>query len=153
MSKTAGATNAGTVFGGSNEFHPGPSPIVAEEAELTWSALTEELARVSHNRCHKIQIELALAGDAATPGQLSGAIAHELNEPLGAIVINAQTVLRLLGVQPANTETIRRLLARIVEEGMRAGEIINRAAVVAESAPPRMQGLEISAAILEALGR
>ena len=59
-------------------------------------------------------------------GELSGAIAHELNQPLTAILSNAQAALHLIGQQSPDLAEIRDALKDIVDEDNRAGEVINR---------------------------
>jgi hypothetical protein len=66
--------------------------------------------------------------------QLSAAIA-EINQPISAVVMNAEAALRQLLAQPTDTEAVRRLLACIVTDGMRTGDIVNRTcALIKESA-------------------
>ena len=80
------------------------------------------------------QTELASANRVAFLGQLSASIA-EINQPISAVVMNAEAALRLLLAQPTDTEAVRRLLACIVKDGMRAGDIVNRTcALTKESA-------------------
>jgi C4-dicarboxylate-specific signal transduction histidine kinase len=80
------------------------------------------------------QTELASANRVASPGQLSASIA-EINQPISAVVMNAEAALRLLLAQPTDTEAVRRLLACIVKDGMRTGDIVNRTrALIKESA-------------------
>jgi hypothetical protein len=57
--------------------------------------------------------------------QLSASIA-EINQPISAVVMNAEAALRLLGAQPTDTEAVRRLLACIVKDGLNTGDIVNR---------------------------
>ena len=71
------------------------------------------------------QTELASANRVAFLGQLSASIA-EINQPISAVVMNAEAALRLLLAQPPDTEAVRRLLACIVKDGMRTGDIVNR---------------------------
>jgi C4-dicarboxylate-specific signal transduction histidine kinase len=71
------------------------------------------------------QMELASANRGASLGQLSASIA-EINQPICAVVMNAEAALRLLLAQPTDTEAVRRLLACIVKDGMRAGDVVNR---------------------------
>jgi hypothetical protein len=71
----------------------------------------------------------------AIPGQLSASIA-EINQTICAVVMNAEAALRLVDAQPANTEGVRRLLACIVKDGMRTGDIVNRTRALIERAPP-----------------
>ena len=88
----------------------------------------------SEPRCHETQTELAFANRLAFLGQLSASIA-EINQPISAVVMNAEAALRLLLAQPPDTEAVRRLLACIVKDGMRTGDIVNRTrALIKESA-------------------
>lgn len=73
-----------------------------------------------------IQAELARASRAATVGALSASIAHEINQPLGAVVMNAQTCLRWLGKDPPDVEAAVRAAERTVRDGRRAAEIVQR---------------------------
>jgi hypothetical protein len=57
--------------------------------------------------------------------QLSASIA-EINQPISAVVMNAEAALRLLGAQPTDTEAVRWLLACIVKDGLQTGDIVNR---------------------------
>jgi C4-dicarboxylate-specific signal transduction histidine kinase len=66
--------------------------------------------------------------------QLSTSIA-EINQPISAVVMNAEAALRQLLAQPTDTEAVRRLLACIVKDGMRTGDIVNRTcALIKQSA-------------------
>jgi hypothetical protein len=107
-----------------NETADPPPNIIAEEPEWAWSA-AEQLASVSEPRGHETRTELASANRVAFLGQLSASIA-EINQPISAVVMNAEAALRLLLAQPADAEAIRRLLACIVEDAMRSGDIANR---------------------------
>ncbi|WP_343712189.1 ATP-binding protein [Inquilinus sp.] len=73
-----------------------------------------------------VQAELARASRAATVGALSASIAHEINQPLGAVVMNAQTCLRWLGKDPPDVEAAIRAAERTVRDGRRAAEIVQR---------------------------
>ena len=71
------------------------------------------------------QTESASTNRVAFLGQLSASIA-EINQPISAVVMNAEAALRLLLAQPTDTEAVRRLLACIVKDGMRTGDIVHR---------------------------
>lgn len=58
--------------------------------------------------------------------ELSGSLAHEINQPLAAILSNAQASLRFLGRAPADLDEIRDGLVQVVESAKRAGEVIRR---------------------------
>jgi PAS domain S-box-containing protein len=62
----------------------------------------------------------------STLGELSGAIAHEINQPLTAILSNAQAALHLLAQNSPDLTEVRHALEDIVQEDNRAGDVINR---------------------------
>ncbi len=70
--------------------------------------------------------ELAHLSRVATLSELSGSLAHELNQPLAIILTNAQAAQRLLAQQPPDLAEARDILADIVSEDQRAGEVIER---------------------------
>jgi C4-dicarboxylate-specific signal transduction histidine kinase len=134
MPKAVHATSAVTATVFAKRFQPDPPrAIISEEPECAWNA-PEEPACDSEPRCHETQTELASANQVAILGQLSASIA-EINQPISAVVMNAEAALRLLLAQPTDTEAVRRLLACIVKDGMRTGDIVNRTrALIKESA-------------------
>ena len=84
------------------------------------------------------QTKLASANRVAFREQLLASIG-EINQPLCAVVLNAETALRLLLAQPTDTEAVRRVLACIVEDGMRAADIVGRTRALIKKAPPRRE--------------
>jgi two-component system sensor kinase FixL len=70
--------------------------------------------------------ELAHLSRVAMLGELSGALAHELNQPLSAILSNAQAAQRLMRFDPPDMTEVRDILADIVADDRRAGEVIQR---------------------------
>ncbi|MFG0305742.1 MAG: two-component regulator propeller domain-containing protein [Phycisphaerales bacterium JB040] len=87
--------------------------------------------------------ELIHLARANTLGELSGALAHELSQPLTAILTNAQAAQRFLGQQPANTAEVGEILADIVREDRRAGEIIHRLRHLLKKGEVNTQPLEL----------
>jgi signal transduction histidine kinase len=85
----------------------------------------------------------------AALGELTASIAHEINQPLGAVVNNASACLRWLKAQ--NLEEARQSASLVIEEGHRAGEIINRVRALAKKAPPQRDLLDINETISEVL--
>jgi PAS domain S-box-containing protein len=74
----------------------------------------------------RLQDELLHAGRISTMGELAGALAHEINQPLSAIMSNAQAARRFLNTPAPEMEEIREILDDIVKEGGRASGVINR---------------------------
>jgi len=98
---------------------------------------------------HHAQLELAHVTRVVTLGELSTSIAHEINQPLGAIVNSASASLRWLDAQ--KLEEARRSVSRVIAEGHRASEIIGRIRALAKKAPPRKDWLDINETIQEVL--
>ncbi|WP_342315363.1 ATP-binding protein [Lysobacter sp. FW306-1B-D06B] len=59
-------------------------------------------------------------------GELSGSLAHELNQPLAAILSNAQAAQRILRRDPSDIGEVQAILGDIVDNDRRAGQVINR---------------------------
>jgi PAS domain S-box-containing protein len=72
------------------------------------------------------QKEVTHLGRVAMLGELSGALAHELNQPLTAILSNAQAAQRFLAQPAPDLAEVREILGDIVDEDKRAGDIIQR---------------------------
>jgi two-component system, LuxR family, sensor kinase FixL len=107
--------------------------------------------KLAEEALHKAQTELAHVTRVATLGEMSASIAHEINQPLGAVVNNASACLRWLAGQTPNLEEARKSAASIVRDGHRAGEIIGRIRALAKKAPPRKDWLDINETILEVI--
>src|ERR1700744_2269116 len=119
-------TAAVSATASSQRHHPDAAPdTIAEEPEWAWSA-AEQLASDSEPRGHETQTELTSANPVAFLGQLSASIA-EINQPISAVVMNAEAALRSLLTQPRDTEAVGRLVACIVKDGMLAGDSVDRA--------------------------
>lgn len=75
---------------------------------------------------HKLQAELAHVTRVSTVGELTASIAHELNQPLGAIVTNGHACLRLLSRENPDIEEARQAVECMIADGLRASEVIKR---------------------------
>jgi signal transduction histidine kinase len=85
-----------------------------------------------------------MTGDA-----VAAMIAHEVNQPLAAVVNNASACLRWLTAQ--NLEEARQSVSRVIADGHRTGEIIGRIRALAKKAPPRRDWLDINDTLREVL--
>jgi PAS domain S-box-containing protein len=109
---------------------------VAFVLDLTKQKLAEE-------GLQKAQAELAHVTRVTTLGQLTAMIAHEINQPLGAIVNYGSACLRLLKSGHANLTEIASALSAIVEDADRASAIIARIRALSKKAPPEMAVLQV----------
>lgn len=87
----------------------------------------------------------------AALGKLSGALAHELNQPLAAILTNAQAARRFMGREPVDLSEIREILDDIVREDKRAGDVIRRLRALFMKGEAKMQPLEINELVRDTL--
>jgi PAS domain S-box-containing protein len=93
----------------------------------------------------KSQAALAHVTRVATLGEMSASIAHEVNQPLAAVVTSASACLRWLDAQ--RLEEARRSAARAIAEGHRASEIIGRIRALAKKSPPQKDWLDVNETI------
>jgi len=124
---------------------------VAFVVDMTDRKRAEAEARESERRYRETLMELAHANRVTTMGQLTASIAHEVNQPIAATVINAEAALRWLGAQPPDLEEVREALGLIVEDGTRAGNVIGGIRALIKKVPPRQACLDINEAIREVI--
>jgi PAS domain S-box-containing protein len=118
-----------------------------EAALVIWRDLTDHM--LSSEALREAQAELAHANRVATMGQLTASIAHEVNQPIAAAVTNADTALRWLGAQPPDLEEARGAVGRIIENGRRAGNVVNRIRALIKKAPQRKGRFDLNEAVLD----
>jgi PAS domain S-box-containing protein len=97
------------------------------------------------------QSTLAHVSRVSTLGELTASIAHEVNQPLAAIVTNGEACLRWLDRKPPDLDEARACIERTVGEGRRAGAVVQRLRALARRADPQIVSLDVNAAIQEAV--
>jgi signal transduction histidine kinase len=95
--------------------------------------------------------ELAHLTRVAMLGELSGALAHELNQPLTAILSNAQAAQRILAREPVDLTEVREILHDIADDDRRAGEVIQRLRAMLKKDEPKLLPLDVNEVIRESL--
>jgi C4-dicarboxylate-specific signal transduction histidine kinase len=96
-----------------------------------------------------LQVEVTHANRIATMEHLSASIAHEINQPIAATIINAQAALRLLDAQTPDLEEIRQALGGIVRDANRTCDLISALRALMHKEPPRKDNLNINEAVRE----
>jgi PAS domain S-box-containing protein len=91
-----------------------------------------------------VQAELAHVARVATMGELAASIAHEVNQPLTAVVTNGDACLRWLDGPSPNLEEARRSAQHIIRDGRRAGEILHRIRGLVKKTDPHKTWLDMS---------
>jgi PAS domain S-box-containing protein len=119
--------------------------------DLTHRKQAEAEARDSESRYREIQLQLAHANRVATMGQLTSSIAHEVNQPISAIALNAGAALSWLGRNPPNVDKVRTSIEQIAEDAHRSGEVIGRIRQLFKKAPPHKERVDLNAAVCEVI--
>jgi C4-dicarboxylate-specific signal transduction histidine kinase len=96
--------------------------------------------------------ELARLNRAVTLGELSGALAHELNQPLTAILTNADAARRFLARDPSNLAPVRQSLDEIITADRRAADVIRRLRAMLKQGDVVRQPLDLNEVIRDAIG-
>jgi PAS domain S-box-containing protein len=99
----------------------------------------------------KAQAELAHATRVATLGELTGSIAHEINQPLTALVANSSACLRWLGREVPDLDEARKAAGRMIENAMRANEVNERIRALVRKTAPQQEPLNVNEVIREAI--
>lgn len=119
--------------------------------DVTEAKRAEAEARESERRYQGMQLELAHANRVATMGQLTSSIAHEVNQPICAIAINAGAALNWLARKAPDIENARSSIRQIADDAHRSGEVIGRIRELFQKAPPRKGGVDLNEVIREVL--
>ena len=117
---------------------------VIRHTEITGRRQVEQEAREQRR-------ELAHLTRVALLGELSGALAHELNQPLTAILSNAQAGQRLLAREPVDLAEIRDVLKDIADDDRRAGAVIHRLRAMLKKEELALQPLDLGEVTREVL--
>jgi PAS domain S-box-containing protein len=130
------------------------NPLLDGKGEVMkwYGALFEvEDRKRTEEELRQSQTELARITRMTTLGELAVSIAHEVNQPLMAIVTNAGTCLRWLDPAQFDADQAREAAARIVRDGHRAGEIITSIRALARKSPPSMEPMDLKQAVRDVL--
>jgi PAS domain S-box-containing protein len=111
----------------------------------------EEQLRASERNLQTTQAELARVSRLTTMGELAASIAHEVNQPLTAVINNASACLRLLANNNLEPEVLRRALAGIIADGTRASTVLARIRGFIKKEPAEKSELDINEVIQEVL--
>ena len=102
-------------------------------------------------KLQQARAELAHINRTAMLGELTASIAHEVNQPLAAIVTNGEVGIRLLDRDEPDTHEVRDALQRIVGCGKRASEITQRLRALYKKTDPQMAPLDINGVIADVI--
>ncbi len=121
--------------------------LVGTSIDITEHKRVEE----ERERLRRLEAELAHANRVNMLGELTTSIAHEVSQPLGAMVASAGACARWLAADPPAMAEARSALDNIVADGKRAREVIARIRTLTKRQVPRMDLLDLNRKILEVL--
>ena len=135
-------------------FNLQQSPLLDPEGNVVrWYGIVVDIEdrKRAEESLRQSQAQLAQVTRMTTIGELAVSIAHEINQPLMAIVTNAGTCLRWLQEGHTDVEQARLAAGRIVHDGHRAGEIVTSIRSMAQKTPTRMQRTDFSHSLKDVL--
>jgi signal transduction histidine kinase len=117
-------------------------------ASLVFQRRRRRLAEIeaAHRRT-----ELQRASRLALAGQLTASIAHEINQPLGAILVNTGTAKALLESVPPKLDEVRDILTEIHKEDLRASQVIRRVRALLTKGDVERQWVDVNALVAETI--
>ena len=137
------------VVGRPSKDKSGGFEFVGAVTDITERKRAEEELHQKEVSLREAQTELAHVSRVTTMGELAASVAHEVNQPLAAVVNNASACLRWLAAQ--NLEEARQSASLVIADGHRAGEIIGRIRALAKKAPPQKDWLDLNETIGEVI--
>ena len=108
-------------------------------------------ANKAERALQEVRLELARVSRITSLGALTASIAHEINQPIASVIMNASAGLRWLGAEPPNLQEVQEALERVRRDGARAGDVIDRIRALARKAPIKVDCLDINEAIREVI--
>jgi len=120
--------------------------VVDEPGRLQFAGAVMDVTAAKHSeeRWQRAQSELAYAARVNALGQVTASITHEINQPLAAIVSSGQAALRWLNREVPRVEEASGSVRRIVEEGRRASEIIQRIRALFQKADQQRAEIDLN---------
>lgn len=135
-------------------FHLRGLPLRDEAgAILRWYVLLNDIddRRNAEEALRRTQARLSRAAQVATVGELAASIAHEVNQPLSAVVANGHACLRWLSATPPNLEKALEAADRIVRDGKDAGEVVRRVRSLFKRAAVEQVAVDVNEVIAQML--
>jgi PAS domain S-box-containing protein len=123
--------------------------VIERITHLASIAIERKQAEEALEALRQAQADLAHFSRVTTMGELTASLAHEVNQPIAAAVTNANTCLRWLAANPPNVEEARAAVMRIVKDGKRGAEIINRVRLLFKKGTPERDLVDVNEVVRE----
>jgi signal transduction histidine kinase len=125
--------------------------VLTQAALITWLLFERRYRHLAELESRRRLLEVVHLNRTATAGALSASVAHELNQPLGAILSNAEAAEVLLTANPPDLQLLKEILADIRRDDQRAGEIIRHLRGLLKKSEVELEEFDLNDAIHDAL--
>jgi predicted ATPase/signal transduction histidine kinase len=123
----------------------------AGDVEFVGAMMDVTAIRLAEGELHKTRTDLAHVMRVSSLGELTASVAHEVNQPLGAVMFNAEACLTWLRCDPPNMSEAHAALERILRDSTRAGEVIQRIRALAKKTDTKLAPLNLNDLLSEAV--
>ncbi|MEY2539329.1 MAG: hypothetical protein QOG67_3069 [Verrucomicrobiota bacterium] len=123
----------------------------ADRLEFIGAVVDVTATKQAEEKLHKAQMELAHVTRVTTLGELTASIAHEVNQPLTAVVANADAALRWLNRETPDLAAARRSVEWVIDDSNRANEVIRRVRSLAKKTDLEKMPLDLNQVVKEAI--
>lgn len=123
----------------------------ADQLEFIGAVVDVTATKLAEEKLHKAQVELAHVMRVTTLGELTASIAHEVNQPLAAIITNAEACLRWLDRETPDLPAARRSVEWVIKGGNRASEVIRRVRTLAKKSGFEKVPLDVNDVVKEVI--
>ena len=136
-------------------LHSSAHPVLSPSGELlevvgTHIDITErKRAEEERQRLRQLETDLAHLNRVSSMGELSASLAHEINQPITAAITDANTCLRWLTRDQPDLDEARAAASRIVQDGRRASEIVNRVRLLFKKGTPQRELVDLNEIVRE----
>jgi two-component system sensor kinase FixL len=128
-----------------------PFAILETNTDISERKRTEAIATQQQQALEQAQAELAHVSRVTTLGELAASIAHEVNQPLAAIVTNGEAAARFLDRDEPDLAEVRAAVAGMVSDARRAGEVVARLRALAKKTSPQKTNLVVNDVVSETI--
>jgi PAS domain S-box-containing protein len=123
----------------------------ADQLEFIGAVVDVTATKQAEQKLHKAQVELAHVMRVTTLGELTASIAHEVNQPLAAIIANAEACLRWLDREIPDLPAARRSVEWVINGGNRVSEVIRRVRTLAKKSDIEKVPLDVNDVVKEVI--
>jgi PAS domain S-box-containing protein len=130
-------------------FEEGGGEGVAFALDLSQQKRAEEQAEEERERLRRVQADLAHVTRVSTMGELTASLAHEIKQPIGAAVTNAEACVRLMDRHEPDLPEAREAALEMIKDARRAADIIDRVRLLYQKGPSQLETVDPNQVIEE----